>query len=358
VRTASDFRIAPNMNILRTLPRAGLVASVLGAAALAAQAQLDDEIGVSRNRVNIAARFAFNISARVTSGPTPPNVPPIFDDGYVRTDSSGNVGGKTWYWGYDHDNQLVNGNLEFHAANSPRDGTSERFKDDPHAGFEITYGRELGRLKLSKHIPLIWGVSGGFSSLDLELGDENRISGNVIRTAYRYPVGNIIVPLAPYYGSFYRPGPLLGTTLGPSGDTAVLSAVSEMAVNMSGLLYGLKVGPFVEVPLGKRLTLALAGGLAALNADMELSYTETVTFPSDPASSPPPVRSAKASHGKWMAGFYGNASLAFALTDNTSIFLGGAYHHLGDMSVSAGPKSATVGLGQVLELTGGLRFTF
>lgn len=197
--------------------------------------------------------------------------------------------------------------------------------------------------------------------MDLEFGHESQISGNVTRTIYRYPVGNIIVPLAPYHGTFSGPGPLLlGATPPSSGATPPLLAVSDMAVNISGLLYGLKVGPFVEVPLGKRLTLSLAGGLAALNADLELSYTETVTFPSpsDRDATPPPVRSVKASHSKWMLGFYGNASLAFALTDNTSVFLGGAYHHLGDMSLSAGTKSATVGLGQVLELTGGLRFTF
>jgi len=340
------------------LQRAGWAAFLLGAAAWAAEAQLGEEIEVSRNRVNFSARFAFNVSARVTSGPTSPNVPPIFDDGYVRTDASGNFGGKTWYWGYDHKDQLVNGNLEFHAANSPRDGTSEQFADDPHAGFEISYGRELGRIALSKHVPLIWGVSGSFSSLDLELRHEDQVPGSVTRTTYRYPVGNIVVPLAPYQGSFYGPGPLLSTTLGPSGDTKVLPAVSDLAVSISGLVYGLKVGPFAEVPLSKRLTIALGGGLAALNSDVKLSYTETVTLPSDPDKSPPPVRSASASHGKWMVGFYGNASLAFALTDNSSVFLGGQYHHLDDLNLRAGTKSAVIGLGQVLEVTGGLRFTF
>jgi len=346
------------MNMLHTLQRAGLAASVLGAATLAAQAQLDDEIGVSRNRLSIAGRFAFNISMRVSSGATPPNAPPIFDDGYVCTDSSGSAGGKTWYWGYERDNQLVGGNLEFHAANSPRDGTSGEFQDDPNAGFEITYGRELGRLHLSERVPLIWGVSCGFSSVDLQLAGTDRVSGNVTRTTYRYPVGSIVVPLAPYYGSYFGPGPLLGTALGPSGDTAVLPAVSDLTANISALVYGLKVGPFVELPLGKRLVVSLGGGLAAMNADADFSYTETVAYPSDPGAVPPPPWSAKASASKWMVGFYGSASLAFALTDTTSVFLGGQYHHLGDVSLSAGTKSATLGLNQVMEFTGGLRFTF
>ncbi|TAK94613.1 MAG: hypothetical protein EPO07_16465, partial [Verrucomicrobia bacterium] len=65
------------------------------------------------NRLSASARLGFNMSARFrgTTVGLPlsgtPRVAPHgenynYDDGYVLTDTSGNYGGQTWYWGYDN----------------------------------------------------------------------------------------------------------------------------------------------------------------------------------------------------------------------------------------------------------------
>src|SRR5207248_6705068 len=33
-----------------------------------------------------------------------------YDDGYLLTDTSGNYGGQTWYWGYDNSANQISGN--------------------------------------------------------------------------------------------------------------------------------------------------------------------------------------------------------------------------------------------------------
>lgn len=328
---------------------------ILGVAS-AASADTADELGLDRNRLSIGARFGFNISAKVSNLPVAASAAPNYDDGFVRTDISGNAGGKTTYWGYDQAGQLVGTDLELHSAPSPRDGTDNTLKDDPHAGFEITYGRELTRFTLGKGREVAVGVELGFGSMDLNFSGSDAITGNVLRTTDRYSVTGIVPPLPPYAGTYAGPGPLIDAAPN-SSSTAVAAVTSTMSSKVDALVYGLKLGPFMEVPIiKKRLALQLSAGVAAVNAEGDFAYNETFSVAA--AGGPPQARIDKFSGSAWLIGFYGNCNLAFSLNDTMSVFAGGQYQNLGDMTIEGGGKAATINMGQDLEGVIGLRFTF
>src|SRR6266699_1485286 len=73
-----------------------------------------NELTILANRLSLSARFGFNISGKfkgignglfTVPAPNPRRTLDgdayNYDDGYVLTDSSGNFGGETRYWGYD-----------------------------------------------------------------------------------------------------------------------------------------------------------------------------------------------------------------------------------------------------------------
>lgn len=334
--------------------RLGLTVCVLGAATAAVHAQME-QASLLKNRVSVSARFGFNLSADIHNNVAAPNVAPYYDDGYVAPDVSGN-GQTTWNWGYDHNNQISNGSLALHiASGSPRDNTTDSYSDSPKPGFEILYGRELFYVPISAHHTLTIGAQAGFGALDANLHYSGSVSGTVNRTTDLYNLGGIIPPLAPYAGTFSGPGPLL--SLKPySSTTTAIPATSSLDARVRALVYGIKLGPFVDLPLTRRLFVEAAAGVAAVNADTTFSYTETVSFAG--TGGLPPAVTGSYSRSEWLIGCYGSAQLGYRLTRNLSAFVGGQYQHLGNVTVPGGSKTATLKLGDDLEAIVGLEATF
>ncbi len=108
------------------------IGTVLFAAALlvTAAVRAEDPVTISTNgpsivanRLSLSARFGFNISGKfkgignglfTVPAPNPRRTLDgdayNYDDGYVLTDSSGNFGGETRYWGYDDSASQILGN--------------------------------------------------------------------------------------------------------------------------------------------------------------------------------------------------------------------------------------------------------
>ena len=366
-RTMPDRRFAPPAFCLP--PPAGLacigcsLAALLASPGLAPRG-LAQEVGATPNRFTVSTRFSIGIKTEIRHGQ--PIAPP-FDDGLLAQDVSGSTT-TTWNWGYDVVNQVNSGagNIDLHSTPRPflRDNSTERFTDDPQAGFELGYGRELGSLKLSGNRKLIWGLEGAFGSLDINQKRESTLTGTVARNTSSYSYGALVpgstLPPAGYRGSFAGPGALLSyhdpTTPAPVSAPATLT--SSLSAKVDGLVYGLRMGPFLEAPLFERVSLQIGGGLAAVNADAEFSYTEAFSLAAGATGGPPGTRIGKGSRSEWLLGVYANASLAVAITRNVSLVVGAQFQNLENLTIAAGDKSATLRLGQTIEILGGLRFSF
>ncbi len=334
---------------------AGLALGLLGAATLAhAQTDLDD-LSLSKNRVRISARFGFDVSGQIKNLPPSGGVAGSYDDGYVHPDISGS-GKTTWNWGYANASQVVGDTLHFdRVAGSPRDGTTDSLSKTPTPGFEILYGRELTRLRLSENRSAVIGAEFGFGTMDYNLSGGSTMSGSVTQTTDIYSLNGITPPLAPYSGTYSGPGPLLNQLPASSGSTQ-LAASSGISERVRSLVYGFKLGPYAEVPIYKRLSLELGAGAAAVIANTELSYTETVNVPAGVNTML--LRSKTINHSDYLFGFYGTGSLAYEVGNDIRIFVGGQYQHLGNATVTGGSKEATLKLGGTLEAVVGISIGF
>jgi hypothetical protein len=339
-----------------TCSRAGIACCCLGAAALAhAQFEYDD-LSLSKNRLRVSARFGFDVRADVQNlAPATAGVG-TYDDGYVLPDISGGAGGKTWNWGYKNASQVVGDTLQLHRVDgSPRDGTTDALSQTPTPGFEILYGRELKRFALGENRAIVLGAEAGFSAMDMNLRGGSTMNGTIAETTDTYSLGGITPPLAPYAGTFTGPGPLIGST--PLSSTSTdLAATSSISEKVRSLVYGFKLGPYVEVPLYKRFSLDLGAGLAAVIADTQLSYTETITAPA--GFNPTLARTYQVNHSDLLLGFYGSADLAFEVANDFRVYVGGQYQHLGNATATGGDKTATLKLGGTIEAVVGVEVGF
>lgn len=336
---------------LRTTQAAVCLAGTVGTLA-----QIDEsELVLDRNRLSVGARFSFGVSARVSNvSPAPPTAPE-YHNGFVRPDVSGNAGGQTWYWGYADDTQISGDTLNLSSAvESPSDGTQGEADGDFQGGFEVMYGRELGRLDLGKR-SAPWGVEIGVTSLNTLLKTSDAYSGDVGVMTDSYSLGGIVPPQAPYEGTFEGPGPLI-SSIPFDHRTGTAAATSEVRTQIETLLIGLKAGPFIEIPLARRLNFNLSAGGALLVAITDFSFTETVAVTGLPGAS---LSQAGAdSETQFVPGAYAQASFSYNLTDFLGVYLGGQYQYVSDVTFGTGGKEATVDFSNAFELVFGLRTSF
>jgi hypothetical protein len=336
---------------------------LLGAASLCAQeiAPFDfDDPTIPRNRLAVGVKFAFGISAELKNVSYPGTAAPDYDDGYVRTDISGNAGGKTWYWGYAADSQVdvANDSLLMHTvSSSPRDGRSLNLDDEIMPGVELTYGRVLKLWPRKNERATVLGAEAAISALDVRFATSDTLQGDMTRTTSAFALDGVIPPGAPYNGTFNGPGPLTSAT--PFSVTSeTLAGLSAVDTEVRAHVYGLRLGPFLELPLGGRFSFQFGAGVALMYANTTLEFTETLSFENPVPGQPPASREESFSEGEFLVGFYGRALAGYDFNPGLRLFLGAEYLYLGETSVSGGGKEATLKLESALQGVVGLQLLF
>ena len=305
------------------------------------------------NRFSLAARFGFNITAKIRnlgsggpafSGVTPPDpgaaTPGVnhnYDDGYNRVDSFGNSGGLTWNWGYAKASQIVGDNLVM-SRSLPGELTGN-FDGDPRLGVELTYARQLDQLGYG-----YWGVEAAFGFMDLNLHNTAPINSAVLAVD-AYSLGGILPPGAGYQGSFAGPGPLISDT--PARADTLLSRLDGSALS-------LRLGPYVEFPLASCVAISFSGGLALLYVDSDFQFQEMATV----SGVPTVLRSGAGTHRETLAGGYVGANLSVAVAKSLNLLLGVQYQHVDNFTQRVGDKQAEIDFGKTVFATAGLSFSF
>src|SRR3989442_1083375 len=239
------------------------------------------------NQVRVSARMGYNISAHlenvgVSAGQSFPQPPPpkdpsrhfasatgvSYQDGYVGIDESGNAPlpgetqGRTFYWGYARQDQIADLNHDgigdtLLLSHSTSGTLLEDFKNDPQAGLEVSYARQLGQRDGST-----FGIETAFTYTSLDLRAHGIADPRVLGVdAFSLGTPPIVPPsVVPYTGPYQLEPPF--------GAPSIYDTPTHYPVNMvssfDASVYGLKLGPYFEFPLAKRLSFALSGGVFPL----------------------------------------------------------------------------------------------
>lgn len=320
----------------------------------------------SLNRLTLSGRAAFGLSARfgslsgsalaTTTRQTPHGDPYNYDNGYVLTDSSGNMGGKTTYWGYDNPSQ-ISGNtiLMSRAAAISGDGSEAAVADsNPNFGGELLFSRQLaarGDIRL--------GIEAGVSYLNISLHDDSPYAAQASSVTDAYPFTPGTTPPATppaYQGPFGGPGFLLGSTPSSSSYSLVDGVMVNGQRKYDADLFGFRLGPYAEFSLFNlpQLRLSLGGGLATGWVNGSASWSETAIIPGGGS-----VRSSgSGTDSSFLLGGYLGGQVLYQFSQDWSAVAGVQYQKLGSVEQTIGGRKVNVDFSQTVFISLGVGYSF
>jgi hypothetical protein len=318
------------------------------------------------NRLSLSGRIGFNIPvhfANLSSLPapsfmrrTPRGDAYNYDDGYVLTDISGNAGGQSWYWGYDNSAQQISGNTILLSRNSSVSSAGSSSSDDsPGYGAELVFNRPLFT-KGNFH----FGIEAAANYLNLSANDNSTLSANLARATSPYPFTPGTTPptatgSSPYQGSFEGPGFLISDT--PTGS--FISTVNGGASiqghrEFDASLWGIRLGPNVELPLNERWTVAASVGFAIGFLNSDVSWNETAVVSGVRGT----TVSGSGSASDVLFGFYAGATVSYQFSERWGAVVGVQYQNLGTYTHSFGGRNVQADFSNSIFISAGVSFSF
>lgn len=288
-----------------------------------AQALWNVKLDVNNGRSNVGAGLA------------PGNR--TYGNGYVNQDNTPGDG-LTPVWGYQNPSQIdnTNGFVLFDAAASGGAGRVDNYTDDPHPGFELSYGFEMAR---------VWG---GYAGFEVGFGYTD-ISFDGLRTQRitdAYSLAGAVPPAAPYAGNLVSSVQIADS---------FTRGVTNTTLDWESSLYALRLGPFIEWDLTDRLTAGLSGGPWLAIVDSRARIRESSSYGA--FTNIRPVDST-ISASEFGFGLYADGRLAFELTENWEMFGGVRYQFLDNISLNSGTVSAEMKMSQSVTTYMGVGFSF
>lgn len=328
------------------------------AALLSPLAQAADEESAFTSRLSLASRAAFNISARFdglgTGGSlriTPNGDAYNYDDGYKLTDSSGNAGDKTWYWGYDDSVNQVSGNtILLHSTSVADEGLSVSDLADPSPSVELVYNLELGTKGRARYG---FEAAAGYQRIHVEGSADFLVTLSTVTDVYPFTQDPATLPPAtpsmPYQGSYQGPGFLIGATPSTTTTTATPNTPMASQNELSAGLWTLRLGPYIEYPVRDRVTVGLSGGIEGGMLNANLSWNESAGS----------YRSAgEYDDSKVLVGFFVGGTVSWQFADRWSLSGGVQYHNLGIYEHAYQDRTVELNLNKALYATIGVGWSF
>jgi hypothetical protein len=361
--------------------------SALFAAALASGQPAEQPTNLSRlelrpgepelkYRVGVAYRLGYEIPVTFKKiGAVPPSSNPgqpagtglfhTYDDGYVVPDTRQVGDNYTWNWGFDNPSQVQPGNgtpygsLLLHSSSAP--GTKQE-EDEFQSGFEITFSRQLGKIRRCR-----WGVEGAFNYQDVSVHDSDTLFGSVTTVTDTYALDGLnpfmpapAPPNTPYQGSpgggYPGGGGPLITDFPASRDVQTVAYAETITGTrkFDASVFGLRVGPYLEMPLSESVSFTLSGGFAMVRVDSDYRFRESASIAGGGSASP----TGSDGHGDWMPGGYVAGNISVALSKKWSLSAGAQYMDVGVYKDTVNGQEVTMDLRQAIFLTLGLTFSF
>jgi len=166
-----------------------------------------------------------------------------------------------------------------------------------------------------------------------------------------FSLGNppIVPPsVVPYTGPFQLEPPF--------GAPSIYDTPTRYPVNLDtsfdASIYGLKLGPYFQFPLAKRLTFAVSGGFSLLIADTELRVQQSVAVPGFASGT------ATDSDLAVLPGCYVAGRLNLMASEKVNVFTGLQYESNGHHTQSLGGKRIDIDFWNAVYWTFGVSYSF
>lgn len=228
-----------------------------------------------RIRVNTRIGLSYDADIRYATDPAPPIVSTTvdgdaynYDNGYVLPGPNGNVGGVTWYWGYDDPAQVVGNGIQMSRSSiTAASEASGMHESTAFQGLEIFYSHEVQE-KDGK----FFGFDIGGSIQPINFEHRGTYNPEVTTTVEEYEFLGVGVPGAPYMGGFAGPGPRVSTTPTLISESTAAGAAVAASSELNAVLWGIHLGPYMDVPLSDRFFIHASGGLTLGLLDVNLDW--------------------------------------------------------------------------------------
>lgn len=268
--------------------------------------------------------------------------PGVYDDGYVRTDDTGNAQGYTSYWGYENAGQYdaSSQTLSLHRSSSFTAEGNHDLDQEFSVGFELAYGQNLkqwGRTRL--------GWEFGFGLLPISLQDKSSspISGDAARTTYIFSTGGIIMPTAPYHGGPSGIGPTIHDAITGMETNSAPGTLMDLG-ELEATLFTFRLGPTLFYDLNEHIGLSASAGPAVGFATQTCRFNSLITF--DDGTTTRDRGSFSATD--MIYGGYISFVATYHADVNGDVYIGVQYMPMSGTSFSNGTRSASLDLaGQV-----------
>lgn len=333
------------------------VTPLLLAALLVPLARAADEESDWTSRLSLSPRVGFNISTHFggvgaggSSRVTPEGDAYNYDDGYVLTDVSGNVGGQTWYWGYDDSTAQVSGDTILLSRSSISGDVPSLSQDaDPSIGAELVY-----QLQLGAHDRLHHGLEAGaaYQSIHVTASGESTATLTTTTDAYGFTAGAtppVATPAMPYQGTYLGPGFLINDAPSSSSTVTTPNVTFSTENELSSALWAFRIGPYLDYALTSKVSLGLSVGVAAGLLDASVTWSDQAGFTS---------YSGSGNDLGVLMGFYAGATTSWRFAERWSLQGGLQYENLGTYEQDFGGRTLQVDLNNAFYAAVGIGWCF
>lgn len=276
----------------------------------------------------------------------------VFEDGYVKVDSTGDKD-LTWNWGINNSDQWdqPNNRLLMHGTDNFTASAATDGKDSIFVGFDMAYGGSLWR---RDRIRIGWEF--GFGLLPISISDNSTMSVSARHSTYAFDTGGIdlstMMPFLPYRGTSQGPGPEIhnqATLLDTTTETATLVGSRTLDVT----LYTFKLGPTLFWDINRYMGLSVGAGPALGLVSGNLKYNETLLLATGSTPNIGQIGATEITYGGYV-----NAMLTFHTVRNGDFYIGAQYMPLGKVRVAGNGRQSDLNLSGQVNISAGINWPF
>jgi len=272
----------------------------------------------------------------------------IYDDGYVRKDDTGNAGGLTSFWGYNHASQYDSGanTLTMHGASSYATSGSASSDGSAFPGFEMAYGDNIWYWK---HARVGWEF--GFGLLPININQNSTMPATISQTAYTFGTGSTVVPGPGYQGGSSGEGPLISDNPKTSTSTTDGTVTSSRELNV--MLYTFRLGPTFYWDLNEYVGMQLGAGPAFGIVSGSYRFKDIITTSTGSTKNAGSFDFTDLTYGGYV-----NGTLLYHIINDADLYFGAQYMPMSNASFGGGGHTGQLNLGGQLYLSAGINWPF